>query len=57
MDIDIYSMKLHETVITTTDDIKREIEITRVPGGWIYARPALSTSVFVPFDNEFQRKA
>lgn len=52
---DIYEMKLFEQ-----RDVKLDgsITVTRVPGGWImttksYAYKGFS-SVFVPFDNEFQ---
>ena len=55
-DIDIYKLKLHESV-----DINDELfrgTILRVPGGWIYERDmpgySTATSVFIPFDNEFQ---
>lgn len=68
----IYDLKLHETLVVienikrpvinannnteTVDDIKR-YEITRVPGGWVYAfeYPGFRQSpiVFVPFNNEF----
>ena len=59
----IYNMKLHEAIHPK----ERNVEIVRVAGGWIYnfyhdtaAREGeleyQATSVFVPFDNEFQDK-
>ena len=51
----LYKMRLHEVIYTDN------FEITRVPGGWIYARLNYenervenSLSCFVPFNNEFQ---
>lgn len=50
---DLYEMELHERRY-----VSDEIDVTRVPGGWIYTKYRLDqqamTSVFVPFDNEFQ---
>lgn len=51
----LYEMKLHEVI-----KIDDKISAMRVPGGWVYNRfgwddeSVLRTSVFVPFDNEFQ---
>ncbi len=62
---EIYKMKLHETITPQGQDTK----ILRVSGGWIYTLYQLEqnqgqdgqwtenykmSSVFVPFDNEFQ---
>lgn len=40
----IYELKLHE--VMELDDL--ELDILRVPGGWLY------NSVFVPYSNEFK---
>lgn len=57
----IYDLKLHES--TFIDD-KNLIEVTRVPGGWIYHfiewdyltdDEKTRRHVFVPFDNEFHK--
>lgn len=49
----IYDMRLHETL-----SLSRYLEVTRVPGGWVYELydpcSEATTAVFVPFDNEFQ---
>jgi len=45
----IYEMGLHEIVNTEF------YSITRVAGGWIYSCIAHKTSVFVPWNNEFQQ--
>lgn len=57
---DLHGMNFNEDL--ETDIFGHQVFIKRVPGGWIYSmlwvaddgtpRP---TSVFVPFDNEFQR--
>lgn len=57
---DLYHMELHEQ--RTLDEQLATTVITRVPGGWIYTfynqvdEPSQerTSSVFVPFDNEFQ---
>ena len=57
----IYDLKMHETLIIVgsingLDKTEKKIEVTRVPGGWIYAfefpgfRQAPMT--FVPFAEE-----
>lgn len=48
---DIYKMKLHEEVY-----VHELLFIIRVAGGWIYKSgdDVTPTSVFVPFNNEFQ---
>jgi hypothetical protein len=59
MSVNVYNMKLHEKVF------EGGTEITRVPGGWIYTTESYGveeahwsvSSVFVPFNNEFQRDA
>lgn len=67
----IYDLKLHETITVEevigvresaskmNEDIIKKYEVTRVPGGWVYAfdYPNFRQSpiVFVPFHNEFQK--
>jgi hypothetical protein len=54
----IYEMDLHDEI--EVDDTR----VTRVPGGWIYTFTSYDdrndtwriSSVFVPYNNEFQRK-
>ena len=52
---DVYSMKLHDVIYINNGDAK----VTRVAGGWVYVFLRLDhdtmTSVFVRFDNEFQK--
>lgn len=54
--MNIYKMKLHETIKGCNHELT--YYITRVAGGWIYEMPRGNTrrftSVFVPFNNEFQ---
>ena len=50
MNENIYNMKLHTSIIIEIDD-ELELEIIRVPGGWIYYDNGLG--VFVPFNDEF----
>lgn len=45
----LYSLELHQQVY-----INPEINILRVPGGWIYIYKKYNTNTFVPFNNEFQ---
>jgi hypothetical protein len=51
----LYEMKLHETIVAECDDL-----FTVVLSGWMYRsydkNHGILTSVFVPFDNEFQEK-
>ena len=47
MENNIYGMKLHDMIVMKG----KEIEVLRVPGGWIYTLTDLATSVFVPFDD------
>jgi len=47
-EITIYNLKLHEII-----DIGH-FSIFRVTGGWIYVDKSCHTTVFVPFNNEFQ---
>lgn len=49
---ELYDMKLHDSIGG------KNYDIVRVPGGWLYSyfRGKVSTSTFVPFDNEFQPK-
>ena len=54
----IYDLSLHES-ISVTNTVGGKVEITRVPGGWVYAfdYPGFRQSpiVFVPFNNDFQK--
>lgn len=45
----IYKMMLHEVIVF--DNCCDQVQIMRVPGGWIYTK--LGSSVFVPFDTGF----
>lgn len=45
---DIYTMKLHDTLNT-----EGNINITRVPGGWIYNYAMRNYTVMVPYNDEF----
>jgi hypothetical protein len=59
----VYDLELHETLTVekvmgkgaTGQDITKKIEITRVPGGWVYAFEypgwRQTQMAFVPFDN------
>lgn len=59
----IYELNLHETL-----EMSSSLSCIRVPGGWIYNHVSESqdmngkvvdyykSSVFIPFDNEFQGK-
>lgn len=46
---ELYNLKLGE-------EIRRGWTITRVPGGWIFSQGNGSSSVFVPYHNEFYKK-
>lgn len=59
----LYKMELHELITPAGDP---SLQILRVPGGWIYhtwhddsgrvgEHRYTTTSVFVPFNNEFQK--
>lgn len=54
----IYKLKLGEFI----EDENTGYHITRVPGGWIFRKiyfghsASSMTSVFVPFNNDFQNK-
>lgn len=67
----IYDLGLHETLLIeevigkvegtqSKEEFIKKYEVTRVPGGWVYAfdYPNFRQSpiVFVPFDNGFQPK-
>ncbi|HEA46434.1 MAG TPA: hypothetical protein ENH99_01495 [Candidatus Pacearchaeota archaeon] len=64
----IYNLELHETLILLIDEkdpatekeIEKRIEITRVPGGWVYAFDypffRQTSVVFVPFNNQYMKK-
>ena len=45
---DIYKMKLGDLI-----GIRNDVNVLRVPGGWIYIFYEQEFSSFVPFDNEF----
>jgi len=51
----IYGLKLHEMLEVKTD-VGGKIEITRVPGGWVYAFEYVgfrqSPIVFIPYNEE-----
>jgi hypothetical protein len=50
----VYEIELHEEV-----EIASSFYCRRVPGGWIYSDYSMTdqgNAVFVPFDNEFQRR-
>ena len=57
----IYKMKLHEILLLDNQEC---VEITRVPGGWIYSlayfdgNKDIINSVFVPYHNpsEFRKE-
>lgn len=61
---ELYEMKLHDKILI--EDPIDHYYVTRVPGGWIYhtihsipnsrnePEDIRMSSVFVPFDNEFQ---
>lgn len=53
----VFELELHESV-SFDNTLGGKIEVTRVPGGWVYAfeYPGFRQSpiVFVPFDNGFQ---
>lgn len=50
---DIYKMKLHQIT-----PLSSQVQVIRVPGGWIYIIQTIMTgefsTCFVPFNNEFQ---
>lgn len=54
----VYSLDLHETLVVK-NSVGGNMEITRVPGGWLYALeyPGFRQSpvTFVPFDNGFMQ--
>ena len=64
----IYKLGLHETLVIEeifrgvlsdgSDSISKKYEVTRVPGGWVYAfdYPNFRQSpiVFVPFNEEYK---
>lgn len=47
----IYTMELHDTLNTDSN-----IHITRVPGGWIYNYIMRNYTVFIPYNNEFDKE-
>ena len=51
MDTPIYNLELHEAVSVIIDNTK-QIDILRVPGGWIYNYKD-GNDIFVPYNNEF----
>lgn len=60
----IYTLEMHETLLILgtvegLDKVEKKIEVTRVPGGWVYAFefPGFrqTPTVFVPWANEVER--
>lgn len=47
MDKDVLSMNLHETI-----EVANGLEVTRVPGGWIYHRGDYASMCFVPHSHD-----
>ena len=53
---DIYKLELHESITIMQDDgVFPQIEIRRVPGGWIYSSGPYLNPVFVPYNTEFKK--
>ena len=56
----IYSMNLHEMIIVGEISHSLATVVLRVPGGWVYSQfdksHNMSSSVFVPFDNEYMKE-
>lgn len=52
----MYQMKLGEKIENDPNTNSAE-KLIRVPGGWVYIFGDMqgTSSVFIPFDNEFQR--
>lgn len=52
----MYQMKLGEKIENSPNTNSAE-KLIRVPGGWVYIFGDMqgTSSVFIPFDNEFQR--
>ena len=52
----MYQMKLGEKIENYPNTNSAE-KLVRVPGGWVYIFGDMqgTSSVFIPFDNEFQR--
>ena len=52
----MYQMKLGENIENYPNTNSAE-KLIRVPGGWVYIFGDMqgTSSVFIPFDNEFQR--
>ena len=54
----IYTLRLHQTMWVESSAVS--YWVTRVAGGWIYLYTGAfsnnTTSIFVPFDNEFMSK-
>lgn len=52
----IYKMGLHDIA-----DLNSQVQVLRVPGGWIYIMQTSTigefSACFVPFNNEFQDEA
>jgi hypothetical protein len=49
MEKTIYDLELHETIRTPENG---NVQVMRVPGGWIY--DYFGRGVFVPYNNEFE---
>lgn len=63
----IYDLELHEGIVVV-DSPTQSISVARVPGGWFYTtvlviqsetgnKTASVSSVFVPFNKEFQKQS
>ncbi len=49
----LHELDLHETIIISND--RYQLNILRVPGGWIYSKVGKDhPGTFVPFDKEFR---
>jgi hypothetical protein len=59
----IYDLEMHEKTMIGDNGRREIVTVMRVPGGWIYTTDdynahndqPMITSVFVPFNNEFQK--
>ena len=52
---DIYELKLHESIDIMHDNgYDLRIQVTRVPGGWIYNHGCHMNPVFVEYNEEFK---
>jgi len=49
-------MTIHQLKENQTTTLPNGVEVTRVPGGWIYYFIFRKTSTFVPYTDEFDRE-